>query len=137
MSIFEDSVKAFNVPLVNFGQAEGIQVCLSGIDCPTDTSIPFLFGQSLPIDLTESELGYTEDVDYIYQIDVRYPSHRGNMPVYKIVDMLRQVFKVNSVHTWGIACSTVTEFNISPVSTDDGWAVCFISLTATGTTLQI
>lgn len=137
MSIFEDSVKAFNVPLVNFGQAEGIEVCLSGIDCPTDTSIPFLFGQSLPIDLTESELGYTENVDYIYQIDVRYPSHKGDIVVYKMVDKLRQQFHVNSVHTWGIACSTVTDFSTSSVTTDDGWAVCFISLTATGTTLQI
>ena len=42
MGYFEDLTKAFDVPLVAFGNANGIKVALENIDAPTSTDTPYL-----------------------------------------------------------------------------------------------
>lgn len=135
--IIEDAQKAFDVPLVQFGVDNSIVVSLENIDAPTDTSIPFLSGFMLDVDLTSADLGVNESVSYIYQIDVRYPSHAGSAPTNKMIDLLRSRFPIGSYHSWGNSCFGVDDLTVSPLPVDDGWSVKSISLTISGFTQRL
>lgn len=135
--IIEDAQKAFDSPLVQFGVDNSIIVSLENIDAPTDTSIPFLSGFMLDVDLTPADVGVNESVDFIYQIDVRYPSHVGSAPTNRMIDLLRAKFPIGSYHVWGDSCFGVDELSVSPLPVDDGWSVKSISLTVSGFTPRL
>ena len=59
MGYFEDLTKAFDVPLVAFGAANGIKVALENIDAPTSTDTPYLASYMLLADTEQADLFFT------------------------------------------------------------------------------
>ena len=55
MGYFEDLTKAFDVPLVAFGNTNGIKVALENIDAPTSTDTPYLASYMLLADTEQAE----------------------------------------------------------------------------------
>lgn len=70
MGYFEDLTKAFDVPLVAFGNANGIKVALENIDAPTSTDTPYLASYMLLADTEQADLFFTEQRSGIYQVDL-------------------------------------------------------------------
>ena len=54
MGYFEDLTKAFDVPLVAFGNTNGIKVALENIDAPTSTDTPYLASYMLLADTEQA-----------------------------------------------------------------------------------
>ena len=127
--IFEAAQKAFDTKLYQFGIDNNIAVALENVDAPTDTSIPFVSGFMLDSTLTSSSLAVSEELSFLYQIDVRYETHLGSAPINKMIDKLRQLFYISSYHYWDNECFGVNDLSVSGLRVDAGWSVKSITLT--------
>lgn len=132
--INEQAQKAFDGPLMQFGTDNAIEVCLENINCPTDTSIPFLAGFLLDSGQTSADLSVNELVDTLYQIDVSYASHLGSAPINKELDKLGLIFSIGSSQSFGGECFVISELSVSGLRIDRGWATKSLTITASGYT---
>ena len=124
----EATQKAFNIELKQFGTDNNIEVALENIDQQTDTSKPFLIGTMLQAPIEQADLGFTERMQGIYQVDINYQSHIGSTEINRMADALNQAFKVGSTLTRGDICVTITQFGLAPKIVDGGWFKTPISI---------
>lgn len=135
--IIESAQKAFDVALYNFAQANSIDVAIENVDYKPNTKEPFLAGFMLDADITSADLSVNEMIEYIYQIDVRYPSHVGLSVINKMLDLLRAEFSIGQCKEWQTDCFCINSLDISSNRVDAGWSVKSISLTISGYTPTI
>jgi len=135
--IFEDLQKVFNLALYNFGQANSILTCFENVDCPTDTSIPFLSGFLLLSPTEQADLGVTEFRQGIYQVDINYASHLGSAPLNKMADLLNQTIYAGKHLTRNDICAGVESVDLSPLIVDGGWAKKSLSINFNAYTARI
>ncbi len=135
MGYFEDLTKAFDIPLVAFGSANGAQVALENIDAPTNTANQYLAGYMLLADTEQADLGFTEQRAGVYQIDINVASTKGSAPINKLADLLNVAFKAGSTFRRNDICAEVQSVSLGPLIVENGWAkrplsISFIAFTA-------
>ena len=128
MNIFENTTKAFDKPFKQFGIDNTIKACLENINCPTDTSIPYLSSFMLTGAVEEADLSVNEFREGIYQIDINYASHLGSAKINKMADLLNAEFKTGSCYEFGVICLCVTSVSLSPLIVANGWATRSLSI---------
>lgn len=135
MGYFEDLTKAFDIPLVAFGNANSVRVALENIDAPTSTTTPYLAGYMLLADTEQADLGFTEQRAGVYQVDINVASAKGSAPINKLADSLNTVFKAGSTFRRNDICAEVQSVSLGPLIVENGWAkrplsISFIAFTA-------
>lgn len=135
MSVFENIQKAFDVPLKTFGVNESVDVYLDNIS--GDPNSEFIFGYMLDSDLTPAEMGVSESVIGLYQIDVYYPTKMGSAPINAMIDKLRAVFYSGSHFNWGDDCFDVLSNSVSRIIPTNGFAKKSLTLSISGFTQQL
>ena len=135
--INEEAQKAFDVPLVDYGIANSIEVCLENIGCPTSTNTPFLAGFLLDLDQSSADLSVNESIETLYQIDVSYASHLGSSPINKELDKLADIFSIGSTHSFNGECFTVDSLSASGIRVGRGWGTKSLTLTVSGYTPRL
>ena len=122
MNIWEDITKAFDKPFKQFGIDNAIKACLENIDCPTDTSTPYLSSFMLTAPVEEADLSVNEFRQGFYQVDINYASTKGSAPINKTADLLNAIFKTGACFEFGGICLCITSVDLSPLTVDNGWA---------------
>ena len=135
--IIENLQKAFNVPLVQFGEDNNILVALENIGAPTSVNDPYLAGFLLDVDINTADLAVNESVSSIYQIDVNYDDNSGSAPINRMIDLLRARFPIGSYHYFGGDCFGVDALTITNLPVSNGWAQKSISLTVSSFTAKL
>lgn len=135
MGYFEDLTKAFDVPLMAFGSANGVPVALENIDAPTSTDKPYLASYMLLADTEQADLFWTEQRAGIYQVDINVASTKGSAPINKMADLLNAVFKAGATFKRNDICAEVQSVSLGPLIVQNGWAkrpltINFIAFTA-------
>lgn len=135
MGYFEDLTKAFDIPLVAFGNANSVRVALENIDAPTSTTAPYLAGYMLLADTEQADLGFTEQRAGVYQVDINVASAKGSAPINKLADSLNTAFKAGSTFRRNDICAEVQSVSLGPLIVENGWAkrplsISFIAFTA-------
>lgn len=128
MNIFEDITKALDKPFKQFGIDNAIKACLENIDCPTDTSTPYLSSFMLTAPTEEADLSVNEFRQGVYQIDINYASHLGSAAINKMADLLNAEFKTGSCYNFNDICLCVTSVDLSPLTVENGWATRSLSI---------
>ena len=126
--IWSDLTKAFDGPLYDFGQTNGIAVFLENIDAPTTADTPWLSGFMLPAVVEQADLSVTEFRNGIYQIDINYPQNNGSKPINAMADLLNQTFKTGASFSFGEICAVVQSFEMGPLIVSNGWATRSVSV---------
>lgn len=122
MGYFEDLTKAFDIPLVAFGNANSIAVALENIDAPTSVNTPYLAGFMLLADTGQADLFWTEQRAGVYQIDINYASAKGSAPINKMADLLNAAFKAGNNFQRNAICAEVQSVSLGPLIVQNGWA---------------
>lgn len=135
MGYFEDLTKAFDIPLVSFGDANQIKVALENIDAPVSTSTPYLAGYMLLGETEHADLGFTEQRAGVYQVDINVASAKGSAPINKMADLLNVAFKAGKTFQRNAICAEVQSVSLGPLMVENGWAkrpltINFIAFTA-------
>ena len=128
MNIFENITKAFDKPFKQFGVDNSIKACIENIDCPTDTSTPYLASFMLTAPPEQADLSVNESREGIYQIDINYASHIGSKSINKMADILNKVFKTGSCFEFGGICLCVTSVSLNQLDVRNGWATRSLSI---------
>lgn len=128
MNIFENMTKAMNKPFKQFGFDNDIKTCLNNINCPTDTSEPYLSSFMLRAPTEEADLSVNEFRQGIYQIDINYASHLGSTPVDEMGDKLNAIFKTGACFEFGDICLQVISFDLGQLVPGNGWATAPVSI---------
>mgnify|MGYP003668028940 CR=1 FL=1 len=135
MSVFENIQKAFDVPLMALGVAEGIPVYLDNVS-ETSTN-GFIAGYLLDSDLAPAEMGVSESITGLYQIDVCYLSKVGSESINVMIDKVRAVFYSGSNFDWGDDCFDIRSVSVSKIMQYNGFAKKSITLSISGFTKQL
>lgn len=135
MGYFEDLTKAFDIPLVSFGDANQIKVALENIDAPVSINTPYLAGYMLLAETEHADLGFTEQRSGVYQVDINVASAKGSAPINKLADLLNVAFKAGKTFQRNAICAEVQSVSLGPLMVENGWAkrpltINFIAFTA-------
>lgn len=122
MGYFEDLTKAFDIPLMTFGEANSIAVALENIDAPTSTDKPYLASYMLLADTEQADLFWTERRSGIYQVDINYSSVIGSAAINKMADKLNAAFKAGVSLSRNDICAEVQSVSLGPLIVQNGWA---------------
>lgn len=122
MGYFEDLTKAFDIPLVAFGNANSIAVALENIDAHVSINTPYLAGFMLLADTEQADLFWTEQRAGVYQIDINYASAKGSAPINKMADLLNAAFKAGNTFQRNAICAEVQSVSLGPLIVQNGWA---------------
>lgn len=121
--------KALDGTLKDFGAANSIEIELTNIDAPTDTSIPYLASTQINVGVESAELGGQDIRQGFYQIDIRYASHLGSAPFNKMADLLNAVFYAGACFYHDGVCVTIDTCEPVQIIIDNGWAVMPLNIT--------
>lgn len=128
MGFVTDLNKAFDIPLMQFGTDNSIEIALNNIDAPTSTDTPYLAGFMLSGPVEQADLTVNELREGIYQVDINFASNLGNPPINKMYDLLNESFKVGQDLVFGGVCVNIEAVSPSPIIVSNGWATMNMSI---------
>lgn len=137
MNYFEDLTKAFNVPLKDFGDTNGIDVFFENIHNPTSTDAPFLAAFMLNAPVVQADLGVSEYRSGIYQIDINYGEDIGSANINRMADLINQSFKTGQYLTRNDICVGIESVSLERLVIAGGWATRSMSIAWNAYTARI
>lgn len=129
--IFETINDAFDSALYHFGVDNNIKTDFENDDEGQESiDTPYLAGFLILAPTQQADLGYNEERQGLFQVDINYQSGAGTAPINAMADLLNNKFNAGSYLTRDDICIEITSFDyifrgLTSVSANggaNGWA---------------
>ena len=137
--VITNAQKAFDVPLKKFGADNFVGAYLNNVgNVPNlENDQLYVAGYMLDTPLSQAEMGFSEEVNPLYQIDAVQLEGKGTASINAMIDKLRAVFHAGAHFNWGDDCFTIDNASASGLIVANGYAKKSLTLSISGLTKQL